>query len=437
MVSMIRPLHLSLTSKSTAIRNALDQHMPWIRTCMAEEKNNLVQLRFEHSLAAIAAHHLMGARCRTAMQAQGRTALERRLQRIEFPPETAPAIKLRLVSMPQTSHDWAAEWLDCPVALYLSGFSGPVIAANLPCVDGAGHSSEWREVTLTKREDVPALLDLMKAAFGVHRPLKVMGEESVNIQPLAWADLVLDGSVVRLVKDDFHLFLQREDWYKRHRLPFRRGYLFHGPPGNGKSSVIRAMLSTAGISGLTLNPFRVFTDDDMMAAMFAEAAQSTPAIIVLEDLDRCFPVNKESESGCRISLQQLLNHLDGVGNQDGIIVVATANNPCILDAAILRRPGRFDRVVGFQNPSAELRERYLCHMNAALRPEDLSESVRMTEGFSFAQLREAYILAGQIALGEDGQIDAAQISRAARTLTETMMAADRKWNSQVGFREPV
>jgi SpoVK/Ycf46/Vps4 family AAA+-type ATPase len=404
---------------------------------MAEEKNNLVQLRFEHSLAAIAAHHLMGARCRTAMQAQGRTALERRLQRIEFPPETAPAIKLRLVSMPQTSHDWAAEWLDCPVALYLSGFSGPVIAANLPCVDGAGHSSEWREVTLTKREDVPALLDLMKAAFGVHRPLKVMGEESVNIQPLAWADLVLDGSVVRLVKDDFHLFLQREDWYKRHRLPFRRGYLFHGPPGNGKSSVIRAMLSTAGISGFTLNPFRVFTDDDMMAAMFAEAAQSTPAIIVLEDLDRCFPVNKESESGCRISLQQLLNHLDGVGNQDGIIVVATANNPCILDAAILRRPGRFDRVVGFQNPSAELRERYLCHMNAALRPEDLSESVRMTEGFSFAQLREAYILAGQIALGEDGQIDAAQISRAARTLTETMMAADRKWNSQVGFREPV
>jgi hypothetical protein len=437
MVSMIRPLHLSLTSKSTAIRNALDQHMPWIRTCMAEEKNNLVQLRFDHSLAAIAAHHLMGARCRTAMQPQGRTALEKRLQRIEFPPETAPAIKLRLVSLPQTSHDWAAEWLDCPVALYLSGFSGPVIAANLPCVDGAGHSSEWREVTLTKREDVPALLDLMKAAFGVHRPLKVMGEESVNIQPLTWDDLVLDGSVVRLVKDDFHLFLEREDWYKRHRLPFRRGYLFHGPPGNGKSSVIRAMLSTTGISGFTLNPFRVFTDDDMIAAMFAEAAQSTPAIIVLEDLDRCFPVNKESESGCRISLQQLLNHLDGVGNQDGIIVVATANNPCILDAAILRRPGRFDRVVGFQNPSAELRERYLRQMNTALRPEELSEGVRTTAGFSFAQLRETYILSGQIALEADAQIDATRLRQAARMLAETMLSADRKWNSPVGFREDV
>ncbi len=402
---------------------------------MAEEGNSLVQLRFDHSLAAIAAYRLIGARCRTAMQPQGRTALEKRLQRIEFPPETAPAIKLRLVSLPQTSHDWAAEWLDCPVALYFSGFSGPVIAANLPCVDGAGHSSEWREVTLTKREDVPALLDLMKAAFGVHRPLKVMGEESVNIQPLAWDDLVLDGSVVRLVKDDFHLFLEREGWYKRHRLPFRRGYLFHGPPGNGKSSVIRAMLSTTGISGFTLNPFRVFTDDDMMAAMFAEAAQSTPAIIVLEDLDRCFPVNKESESGCRISLQQLLNHLDGVGNQDGIIVVATANNPCILDAAILRRPGRFDRVVGFQNPSAELRQKYLRQMYKPLATEDLMECTRVTASFSFAQLREAYILAGQIALEEEGEISATRLTQAAQALGETMMLADRKWNSSVGFRE--
>jgi SpoVK/Ycf46/Vps4 family AAA+-type ATPase len=404
---------------------------------MADNGGSLIQLRFDHSLAAIAAHHLIGAHCRTAMPPQGRTALETRLQRIEFPPEIAPAIKLRLVSLPQTSHDWSAEWLDCPVALYFSDFAGPVIAANLPCVDGAGHNSEWREVTLTKHEDVPALLDLMKAAFGVNRPLKVMGEESVTIQPLEWDDLILDDSIIRLVKDDFQLFLEREEWYKQHRLPFRRGYLFHGPPGNGKSSVIRAMLSTAGISGFTINPFRVFTDDDMMAAMFAEAAQTTPSIIVLEDIDRWFPVSKEDESGCRISLQQLLNRLDGVGNQDGIIVVATANNPGILDAAILRRPGRFDRVVGFQNPSAELRERYLCQMNAALRSEELSECIRTTAGFSFAQLRETYILAGQIALEEDGEISAARLAQAAHTLGETMMLADRKWNSPVGFREAI
>jgi hypothetical protein len=116
-----------------------------------------------------------------------------------------------------------------------------------------------------------------------------------------------------LVKDDFCLFLQREDF-----------------------------------SGFTLNPFRYCADDYMLTAMFREAAQSTPAVVVFEDLDRCYPVDKEQEPVSRISLQQLLNHLDGIGNQDGIIVVATANNPSILDAAILRRPGRFDRVVGLR-----------------------------------------------------------------------------------------
>lgn len=217
--------------------------------------------------------------------------------------------------------------------------------------------------------------------------------------------------------------------------PTSKAYLFHGPPGNGKSSVIRAILSTDGISGFTLNPFRVFTGDDMVAAMFADAAQSTPSVIVLEDLDRCFPGEQEGESGCQISLQQLLNHLNGVGNQEEIIVVATANNPRILDPAILRRPGRFDRVVGFTNPSTDLRERYFRQMSEDLRFDDLTECVRVTAGFSFAQLRETYILAGQIALEKNGQIDAVRMSQAARTLAETMMEADRKWNSHVGFRE--
>jgi hypothetical protein len=59
----------------------------------------------------------------------------------------------------------------------------------------------------------------------------------------------------------------------------------------------------------------------------------------------------------------------------------------------------------------------------------------MKESRNGAQLREAYILAGQIALEEDSKINAARLVRAICTLTETMMAVDRKWNSPVGFQE--
>jgi ATP-dependent 26S proteasome regulatory subunit len=93
----------------------------------------------------------------------------------------------------------------------------------------------------------------------------------------------------------------------------------------------------------------------------------------------------------------LLNCLDGVGSQDGVVVVATANDPTCLDAAILKRPGRFDRVVQFRNPNAELRREYYLRLNPVLTGEQCEIAISRTEGFSFAQLRETYILGAQSA----------------------------------------
>jgi len=229
MAPMIKTLRLSLASKSTEIRSALDQHMPWIRTCMGDDGANLIQLRFDHSLASVAAQRLFGPCCRTAIPDSVRSVLDARLQRVEFPPGIPPAAAMRLIALPRTPRAWNAEWLDCPVALYFSGLAWPMIAANISCVDGASQGSQWREVTLANRQDIPGLLALMGEAFGPNRLMKVMGEESVQIQPLAWNDLVLEDSIIRLIRDDFQLFLEREEWYRRHRLPFRRGYLLHGP----------------------------------------------------------------------------------------------------------------------------------------------------------------------------------------------------------------
>jgi ATP-dependent 26S proteasome regulatory subunit len=85
-------------------------------------------------------------------------------------------------------------------------------------------------------------------------------------------------------------------------------------------------------------------------ALFEKAAENAPALVILEDLDRAFPTEGKRTQERTVSFQTLLNCLDGVGSQDGIIVVATANDPTCLDPAILKRPGRFDRVVQFRNP---------------------------------------------------------------------------------------
>src|ERR1035437_2288453 len=133
-------------------------------------------------------------------------------------------------------------------------------------------------------------------------------------------------------------------------------------------------------------------------------------LIILEDLDRAFPTEGKRTQERSISFQTLLNCLDGVGTQDGVIVVATANNPTCLDPTILKRPGRFDRVVQFRNPDASLRREYYQRLNSILRGEQFESAIQKTKGFSFAQLRETYILGAQSAF-EHGR-EVTEIGRA-------------------------
>jgi ATP-dependent 26S proteasome regulatory subunit len=113
-----------------------------------------------------------------------------------------------------------------------------------------------------------------------------------------------------------------------------------------------------------------------------------------------------------VSFQTLLNCLDGVGTQDGVIVVATANDPTCLDPAILKRPGRFDRVVQFRNPDADLRREYYRRLTPALDGEQFEIAIEKTEGFSFAQLRETYILGAQSAFEHGREIGVADVIEA-------------------------
>jgi ATP-dependent 26S proteasome regulatory subunit len=131
--------------------------------------------------------------------------------------------------------------------------------------------------------------------------------------------------------------------------------------------------------------------------VFEEAGANTPSLVILEDLDRAFPMEGKRTQERTVSFQTLLNCLDGVGTKDGVIVVATANDPTCLDPAILKRPGRFDRVVHFRNPDAELRREYYRKLNSSLSGEAFEVAIQNTDGFSFAQLRETYIMGAQSA----------------------------------------
>lgn len=153
--------------------------------------------------------------------------------------------------------------------------------------------------------------------------------------------ILATGDMLRLI-DDLNQFLQDETWYHERGIPYRRGYLFYGPPGNGKTSVITALASKFDMDVGILNLKSDLDDDDLTDAL-ANIPPST--ILLLEDID-CIASGRETEGG--VSFSGLLNALDGLSAAHGQIVFMTTNHLDKLDPALIR-PGRCDVQKEFTN----------------------------------------------------------------------------------------
>jgi ATPase family associated with various cellular activities (AAA) len=313
---------------------------------------------------------------------------------------------------------WDLDWQDCPVALKLRGLLHRVVSVKVPLVFPPSDSpiilpmasQHW---FIAHRKDAAKVLLLQQEVVGsTERYLETRHGRTRLQGQYDWDSIVLDATTRRLVRKDFELFFQREDWFRQNKLPYRRGYLLYGPPGNGKSATIRVMASHPHIRPYAIDLSDAEEKSASVLHQFGHAAMNAPALLILEDLDRAFPTEGKRTQERAVSFQTLLNCLDGVGSQDGVIVVATANDPTCLDAAILKRPGRFDRVVQFRNPDTNLRRQYYRRLSPLLIGEQFEIAIEQTEGFSFAQLRETYILGSQSAFEHGREITVADITEA-------------------------
>lgn len=205
-------------------------------------------------------------------------------------------------------------------------------------------------------------------------------------------DLVLPGDAKREILHDFQQFFGSEETYRRYGIPWKRGVLFLGPPGNGKTHMVKALVNELGKPCLYVRSFRSrFMPEHMsMDRVFEKTREASPCLLVLEDLDSM--VDEENRSA-------FLNELDGFRENRGLLTVATCNHPERLDPAILDRPSRFDRKYAFGLPGPEERRRYLDLWNARIEPDlrltkaGLDRAAGATDGFSYAYLKELLVSA--------------------------------------------
>jgi chaperone BCS1 len=151
---------------------------------------------------------------------------------------------------------------------------------------------------------------------------------------------------------DIERFRRRKQWYLDRGIPYRRGFLFEGPPGCGKTSLVMALAGHFSLPIYVLNLGSLSSDDDLFKAVMSVPEN---ALLLIEDIDAATtakprkskpveptkpgePAEKEEAT---LTLSGLLNALDGTFSRDGRVLVLTTNHPENIDPALIR-PGRAD-----------------------------------------------------------------------------------------------
>ena len=227
------------------------------------------------------------------------------------------------------------------------------------------------------------------------------------------SSIVLNPGVKEMLVEDARDFLRSEKWYADRGIPFRRGYLLHGVPGSGKSSLIHALAGQLQLDIYVVSLSASWISDNTLTTLMGRVPAR--CVLLLEDLDAAFvrSTTREDDDGNSendddkgssgaagttdsfpsftsgfsssssgssggfssaygyttsrskrnrygrsdglsdmntLSLSGLLNALDGVAASEGRLLFATTNHLERLDPALCR-PGRMDVWVEFKNAS--------------------------------------------------------------------------------------
>jgi hypothetical protein len=213
--------------------------------------------------------------------------------------------------------------------------------------------------------------------------------------------LVLAPGLKEGIVEDVSRFFASREVYDRYRVPWKRGILLIGPPGNGKTHLVKALVNHLNQRCIYVK--RLVSghkpDADDISEVFTRARKSAPCLLVFEDLDSMLTDRNRS---------QFLNELDGFAGHAGVLTIATTNHPERLDAAIIERPSRFDRKYHFGLPGVEERTAYLQLWNVDADPElqlskaALATIAAQTDGFSFAYLKELTLSSTMAWMAADG-----------------------------------
>lgn len=261
----------------------------------------------------------------------------------------------------------------------------------------------------------------MKAGGGLFNQSKNQAQRIISDKK--FTDIAGNEEVKEEVKELVD-YLKQPQKYSAAGARIPKGILLGGPPGTGKTLIAKATAGEANvpfyfISGSNFVEMYVGLGAKRVRDLFAQARKEAPAIIFIDEIDA---VGRSRGAGIgggnderEQTLNQLLVEMDGMTENNGILIMAATNRTDVLDPALLR-PGRFDRTITVNLPDIKEREEILkLHAKGKRIDQGITFAnlAKRTPGYSGAQLENVINEAALLSVREGtGVITKPQIDEA-------------------------
>lgn len=238
--------------------------------------------------------------------------------------------------------------------------------------------------------------------------------------------VVLEDDFKSEIVDSINSFFDgKDDFYAKYNIPYRRGVLLYGPPGNGKTTLVKSLVNMIK-HPVVYWQINEFTSSYSISEVFRRVSEKAPALLVIEDIDS-LPSNLRS---------MFLNQLDGIQDNAGLFVIGTTNFPEKIDPALMNRAGRFDRAFEVPKPTQEQRYTYLINkgLGGIVDDDTVKLTAELTDDMSMSMLNEVYT---QVAMADHTgkEIDVRRIVELLRYTNDKQRKQDwfNDGDSKLGF----